>query len=658
MPTSSSQYNYNHRITFKANSGKNAEPVTAVFEISAATKFIPWKFKGEDIPDNIKFTLSGSAYSVPIGLDYYVIGSQLPDSRFQPNVFPKSASTYQYSFFQKIMCLTGLTINNGDKIIIEVTPKTNDTNWELYWGCLDNWNGVSPMHTAKYKVHTPSIVTTSVELSGTVIGVSNSTDPTKTKLTTNTPHNINSITAYTEFPIQLSINNIASGYNYYNGKYVISDSDVVDNNNFLIDKTPNSSFIGVNNNGLLRFSGASCSNVFTVQLTGASLEDYTNSNWTYLDDLTQFINNIGTYWVKPIWSGRNKARNINYNGLALPLFQYQQGGNSRLFFTSKFCNNDSGYCDSQSNCNSIGCTTSSSKITYRAEKVGNINVFGITSNTASDISVIYNALMNYKNNFWNPPGTYGGINVPSSTNPENIGYYRFLAFVTPRRDSADNCGDNFIENYQWFHLSSTIQSGITSGNYWIKITPPLLDDRDSTVNKTSEFCDIRCRDIVKQAISTCNGTATGSTTNFDFVSNNGLRTNIPTNYAKIPTTGLTTQLSAVTGSGFIEVNDFQFTTYPFSGVSNTLIPSLSGRAACLLSSDSTVSSTKGYTTNKYWTHQFLFTLTNPNNVADYDIYASPITNGLYSGWPGSPIYKKVYSYVNGVGTILDGNYVA
>jgi len=128
---------YNHHIQFSTTSQLTAQPVLVTFQISASTKFIVWAFKGENAPDRLKLSLSGQNYSTLIGLEDIWVGNLVPSNNFSTSSITKSALT-QY-FYNKITTLTGLTISNGDKIIIEVTPSTVNTNWDFYFTCKETY---------------------------------------------------------------------------------------------------------------------------------------------------------------------------------------------------------------------------------------------------------------------------------------------------------------------------------------------------------------------------------------------------------------------------------------------------------------------------------------------------------------------------------------
>lgn len=128
---------YSHKFSYSAQTGGVIpQSVSTTFELSALTNYFTWRFRGEVVPDEIKLTFVGSAYSDPIVLDYWRIGSSGNTSTVVPSSFPRRYGTS--SFFGKVIPLTGLTVNNGDNILIEVIPSTanTQTSWTFYCGCL------------------------------------------------------------------------------------------------------------------------------------------------------------------------------------------------------------------------------------------------------------------------------------------------------------------------------------------------------------------------------------------------------------------------------------------------------------------------------------------------------------------------------------------
>lgn len=152
---------YEHRVLFVgASSGTESPPLSATFNLSANTNYFAWKFKGSSVPDKLKFTFIGSAYSDPIILEYWEVGN-LGVNSFSSTNLPYSASTTEY--VNKVTVLTGLTINLGDKIIMEVTPNSVNpqTNWDFYFTCLETFDcEYPPISKTPYKISGSTILAT------------------------------------------------------------------------------------------------------------------------------------------------------------------------------------------------------------------------------------------------------------------------------------------------------------------------------------------------------------------------------------------------------------------------------------------------------------------------------------------------------------------
>jgi hypothetical protein len=133
---STSNAPYVHAKSYQSIGTTTLKSLSAEFVLSANTPYFMWSFSGASIYDTIKLDFSGSSYPVPINLEYVNVGSDVGNN-FNPNSFPKS---FGGQILRKITVLTGLTVNDGDSIIINVTPNptTNATNWGYKFGCLSN----------------------------------------------------------------------------------------------------------------------------------------------------------------------------------------------------------------------------------------------------------------------------------------------------------------------------------------------------------------------------------------------------------------------------------------------------------------------------------------------------------------------------------------
>lgn len=149
---------YDHYFNYQATTaGVPPQALKTNFRLNSGQNFFVWQFRGFNVPDKVRMTLSGSAYSEPIILEYWEIGDGVGND-YSPSAFPNSGNTNQ--FFGKATCLTGLTINSGDEILIEVIPSTanTQTSWTFYCGCLDTFdcNICSPNFTAPTSASTTS----------------------------------------------------------------------------------------------------------------------------------------------------------------------------------------------------------------------------------------------------------------------------------------------------------------------------------------------------------------------------------------------------------------------------------------------------------------------------------------------------------------------
>jgi hypothetical protein len=159
---------YTNYLSFDSDTGGTPQPVIATYRISASTKYIVWTFIADDLIDRIKLEFSGSSYGTnKIGLEDFFIGGNLPSSDFNASTYPKSADTA--SSFIKYTCLTGLTVNNNDNIIISITPAISNTNWTLYMSCLDSYNCNDCLNTQNYKIIGSSITGTTTPCNETTV---------------------------------------------------------------------------------------------------------------------------------------------------------------------------------------------------------------------------------------------------------------------------------------------------------------------------------------------------------------------------------------------------------------------------------------------------------------------------------------------------------
>ena len=128
---------YTHYRNFEyVDSSQPPKSLFAEFIVQSTTKAFAWKFEGLSIYDRLQLLFSGSAYNQPILIEQIEIGTNVTGGTvYTPTVWPKSTSSQS---LKKITVLTGLTVNNNDKIIINISPHPtiNSTTWRFYFRCL------------------------------------------------------------------------------------------------------------------------------------------------------------------------------------------------------------------------------------------------------------------------------------------------------------------------------------------------------------------------------------------------------------------------------------------------------------------------------------------------------------------------------------------
>jgi hypothetical protein len=300
------------------------------------------------------------------------------------------------------------------------------------------------------------------------------------------------------------------------------------------------------------------------------------------------------------------------------------------------------------------CTNDSEETIYNKTFLTDGSHRGVFEMTGSSnfISTYYNSLVNSFSGL--PPYSPGWS---GSTNPYVNSFYRCYTMRIPSYESPDNCGDSgTIIPYLDIDIHHTSQfvSGTTSGKFFLKITANTLTDLN-----LFNSCQISCETGENYIISQVNRFSTGntiSTGNYYINFTNGNYYSNPI-YKFITLNTGTTSESKEEVIGYFRTQDWVFNTYPFSGNPSTILPSLSG-SVCNYNNTG-VNTT---TFNSYYKTQYKYyyevRLTNPSNVNDFDIWASPITNFSYSGAPAIiPFYELAYRYSGGSVTYSSSTYI-
>jgi hypothetical protein len=260
-------------------------------------------------------------------------------------------------------------------------------------------------------------------------------------------------------------------------------------------------------------------------------------------------------------------------------------------------------------------------ITYEKSISAGTGVISITCNTYSDLEF-------FKSRYDSHYATSFG-----STDPTNINYYRYSNFVVPNPLGSVNCGDGTTFRFIPFFLNTAVVTTGGTGPWSMTITMPTITPQISFTT-----CDTNCDAYLNLVVNGVNNSSTGTTTNFSGTTTTGSKASnpfAPQYKLRLLTNPFTAQ--TIAAQTYIQT-PYMYRTIPWSGVSNTLIPSLSGLTCYPYGvCDGSNLNCRRY----YYYHQLR--LTNPSDPRDFEIYASPITDLQYSGSP-SPIYELALTY--------------
>ena len=321
-----------------------------------------------------------------------------------------------------------------------------------------------------------------------------------------------------------------------------------------------------------------------------------------------------------------------------------------LYFEYSYCGGSTGYFEtfcSSSNNNTITFNKDNSGI-------GGIGNIYMTFSNISDFNAYYNSYLTKMEEKWNP-----------SKLPTEVGYYVGLQMKVPQLDPVsgitETCGDTSPPTFYYIHPTSVVTTGTTGGLFTLNITMPTI-----TNQLTWTTCQVGCADNTNYVVNYINTSSTGTT-------NNMLNTNVRGNRYVIPFNG---QIS-LTYYNYPRTNDSWFKktfagsfvrkTLPMSGSSFTLIPSLSAETCNYANQSAYYPNNISYGLNDdiyvQTMYNFNLYLTNPLNVSDFKITASPIVNGTYAGvnqfyMAGAGTNDiKIYEVQNGVVIYSDPNYI-
>jgi hypothetical protein len=302
--------------------------------------------------------------------------------------------------------------------------------------------------------------------------------------------------------------------------------------------------------------------------------------------------------------------------------------------------NSTSGCNTNGNQLQVACSpTLSSTITFTKNNSGpggQGNIY-ITFNNLNDFNAYYNSYLTQMSNA-----------APISNDNTTFNYYKYLQLQSPDYRYIPNpenlgCGDGSGRVEYLIHTSSIVTTGFTSGLYTLNITMPTI-----TSGMTFTNCQSGCEYYMNDIVGDVNTSSLTTGNNQSYTNNKGSRVTQPFyRYTRLSfyTGGTRTQDSWSRE----ETSLFFNATYPMSGSNYNLAPSLYSQLCPLYGERFT-----DFYTGAVRKYQFFYriTSTNPNNLLDFTIEASPIING-------APTYTYVLIYQVQNGTVIysDPNYI-
>ena len=297
---------YTHRVNFNASFGVTPLTLKSTFKLDSTINYFAWRFQGFTVPDTLKITFYGDAYSEPIILEFYTVGSGLPG--FDYNSFPRLIDTN--SPLQKVTNLSNFVITDNDYLLLEVIPNSANpqTNWDFYFTCLTEFDCEvcqDQYINDPYKIISSSITSTLLSCDQVQIRVNLSG-------CTLNDYRLSDMYAY--------------GGNQYPRAFNFSSNITYNQELFYERVRCQASAVGYpvacvpSNNNIITFEKTVINNVGVINMTFTDVNDLNAYYTSYINRKNSEINNIGNPWIDDPYT-------INYYKRVLFRIPYTIGNN-------------------------------------------------------------------------------------------------------------------------------------------------------------------------------------------------------------------------------------------------------------------------------------------------------------------------------------------
>jgi hypothetical protein len=286
---------------------------------------------------------------------------------------------------------------------------------------------------------------------------------------------------------------------------------------------------------------------------------------------------------------------------------------------------------------------SNNSISYNKSIINQEGFISIEFSSLSDLSNYYNSYQTLINDC--------GI----FTNNTQINYYRYFTLKLPvPQDPQEQCGDTTIYNLYYIHCTSVVTTGGT-GPWHMTITMPTI-----VKNLFPSDCDLNCNSSIDSVVNFVNISSLSTNNNINVVTNVGSKYREPFTYYSWVSI-FTNSSTSITKTGKFFITKYANETIPYSG-NTILIPSLTAQT-CQFIGNSLTTNSNTYSLHEQYVFVYRTQIYDSNNVGNFRVYGSPITNFQYSGTPApSPGQNPTYflelalEYSGGTITYQNPNY--
>ena len=291
----------------------------------------------------------------------------------------------------------------------------------------------------------------------------------------------------------------------------------------------------------------------------------------------------------------------------------------------------------------LSCSPSSnSTIIYSKSIINNQGVINLKFSSISDFNHYYNSYTTIIN--------LSGI----FTDNTQYNFYRCFYLKIPVPQNVNEiCGDTTIPITYAIHPTSIVTTGFTNGMYEINLTMPTITQGLFPTN-----CQLNCNSSIVDVIYAVNQSSLSTTNNYNATTQVGSKYQTP--FFKVNFVQITNNVqSGGTFVGNFKITQYANQTIPYSGNSNTLIPSLSALTCDFLNNSVTLGS-PSFVQHYQYLYYYRIELFDLQDITNFRIYGSPITNFRYSGatiqnnW--QPIYELALEYSGGTITYQNPYY--